>query len=118
MPSKSFFEVMALIEKRPGMYVGYGERERDKQLQGLEMLVAGYDLAVNHHGIRDAGLDAFARFPEYLRDRFGWSMSCGPIVAIRNVSTSPEDAWDLFWRLLWEFRDNQVGESSSGGGAG
>jgi hypothetical protein len=84
--------------------VGGSNDQRGKQLGNLEMLIAGYALAVYHHGLRDPGFDAYAGFPEFLRDRFGWSMSCGPIAAVRQVSLSDDDAWTRFWDLLWEFR--------------
>jgi hypothetical protein len=68
------------------------------------MLIVGYSLAVYHHRLSDSGWVAYASFPDYLRERFGWSMSCGPIAAIRQDAGGDDEAWDRFWDLLWEFR--------------
>ncbi len=98
----SLLTMLALVEKRPSMYLGYDESHRAQQLDALESFIAGYCAAVHHHGLIDAGYTAYARFPDYLRNRFGWSMSCGPIAAIREHSDRDAAAWDLFWTLLWD----------------
>ncbi len=114
---RSFFTLMDLIEKRPGMYVGYSNAQRDEQLRGLELLIVGYGLAVQLHGVHDSGVEAYSGFADYLRDRFGWSMSCGPLAAIRQASDSSDDAWSSFWRLLSEFRASvETGTQSEGAG--
>lgn len=82
----SLYAILDLVRQRPSMYVGWTDAERDKQLAGLEMLIAGYTLAIHQHGISDEGCDSYARFPDYLQVRFGWSMSCGPLFAIREAS--------------------------------
>ncbi|HYP99073.1 MAG TPA: hypothetical protein VER96_10380 [Polyangiaceae bacterium] len=74
---------------------------------GLEMLIAGYSLAVRHHRLEDRGWESYAGFSDYLRDRFGWSMSRAPISAIRDSVATDKEAWDLFWQLLEEFRHAQ-----------
>jgi hypothetical protein len=114
-PMASLFDVLELVEKRPGLYVGYSDAERGDQLLALETLIRGYAQAIHHHGIRDPGWDAYAAFPGYLQERFGWSMSCGPIAAIRSASAGDEDAWKRFWALLWEFRTQRCvpGDASS-----
>jgi hypothetical protein len=89
------------------MYIGFDEHERGRQLDGLEMLIAGYSLAVQHHGLHDDGLESYAGFREYLRSRFGWSMSCGEMAAIRSAASNDAEAWDLFWKLLQEFRESK-----------
>ena len=104
-PPPSLFTILALVQKRPGMYVGGTDAERTLQLDNLEMLITGYSLAVRQHGLRDAGFDVYAGFGPYLEERLGWSMSQGPIRAIRHAATHDAEAWDHFWRLLWEFRE-------------
>jgi hypothetical protein len=103
-PAPSLFAILELVEKRPAMYVGFSESERGDQLRNLEMLIIGYALAVRQYGLRDAGWEAYVSFPDYLEERFGWSMSCGPIAAIRSASPDDRDAWERFWALLREFR--------------
>src|SRR5688572_23772981 len=98
----SMYDVLELVRARPSMYVGGDESQYDRRLAGLEMLIAGYSLAVYHHVLQDAGWEDYASFPEYLGARFGWSMSRGPIVAIRDAAASDKEAWDLFWKTLEE----------------
>jgi hypothetical protein len=111
-PSPSLFTILGLVQMRPGMYVGGTDSERTLQLDNLEMLITGYSLAVRQHQLRDAGFDLYAGFSSYLEERFGWSMSQGPISAIRHAATSDTEAWENFWRLLWDFRDAK--ESQAG----
>ena len=101
----SLFAILALVEMRPGMYVGFSEFERGQQLRALDVLIGGYTLAIHQHGLQDPGFDAYAGFPDFLKGRFGWSMSCGPIAAILEASENDDEAWNSFWRLLWEYRD-------------
>jgi hypothetical protein len=54
------------------------------RLDNLEMLLHGYAIAVVAHGVNDPGGEFLRAFGDYLRDRFGWSMSCGAIDAIRR----------------------------------
>lgn len=103
------FAILELIRQRPSMYVGWDDDQFDKRLAGLEMLIAGYSLAVRHHDIKDDGWEAYARFPEYLRNRFGWSTSCGEIAAIRAAAGSDSEAWALYWKLLGEFKAADAG---------
>jgi hypothetical protein len=100
----SLFVILELVEKRPSMYVGFSDEERGAQLLGLEMLIAGYSLAVYQHRLNDPGWLAYASFPDYLQERFDWSMSCGPIRAIRDACGTDHEAWNRFWDLLREFR--------------
>lgn len=37
----SLFTVLEIVQKRPGMYLGYSDSERGAQLRSLEMLIAG-----------------------------------------------------------------------------
>lgn len=97
--------VLSLVNKRPGMYLGIADESADRRLDALEHLIAGYSLAVFQHGASDRGLDEWAVFPQRLTDRFGWSMSQGPIRAIRHASANDEEAWAKFWVLLKEFTD-------------
>ncbi|HTN83321.1 MAG TPA: hypothetical protein VL242_06540 [Sorangium sp.] len=100
----SVFDVLDEIRKRPGMYVGGDESQRVSQLQNLEQLLCGYCLALRHHRIQERVLDFNREFGAYLLETRGWSASCGPVAAIRDAAKSDVELWELFWRLVDEFR--------------
>ena len=86
------------------MYLGFDSSQRGKQLRHLETLIFGYKAATDELGADDPAVTAYDGFPQYLRDRFGWSMSCGPVSAIRDATSSDDEAWERFWLLLDEYR--------------
>jgi hypothetical protein len=100
----SVFDLLDEIEKRPGMYIGWGPDERGKQLESLEAMLMGYSHAVSMHGIDDPGKDFFETFIHFLQKRYGWSGELGPIGEIRYHAANDEEAWDMVWKLLREFR--------------
>jgi hypothetical protein len=100
----SVFDLLDEIRKRPTMYVGYDESKRALQLQTLEMLMAGYRMALYNHNIKERVSDFNREFARYLLETKGWCDSCGPVVAILQAAKSEEEAWDLYWKLVDEFR--------------
>ena len=100
----SVFDLLEEIEKRPNMFLGWGPDERGKQLESLEAILMGYGHAVARHGIDEPGRNFLQTFGHFLRERYGWSESLGPISEIRVHATSDEDAWQLMWKLIREFR--------------
>lgn len=100
----SIFEVLDEIRKRPGMYIAGGETQRVVQLQSLEQLLQGYSLALRYHRIQEPVADFAREFGAYLWQTRGWSASCGPVAAICKAAKSGDDAWELFWKLVDEFR--------------
>jgi hypothetical protein len=105
--SPSLFRYLDAIRQRPGMYTGADSHDWSGHLDRIEMLVAGYLQAVMVHGVRDRGMDVYCGFSEYLGRRFGWNVQGGPIRTIRRESGSDDEAWEMFWRLLSEFRDQE-----------
>jgi hypothetical protein len=101
--ASKFLSFLSKVHQRPGMYVGGMDADYATQLDRLEMLIHGYLIALRSHQIEDVGAAAYGAFPEYLRSRFGWSMSQGPIRAIRRACPSDREAWELFWSLLADF---------------
>ena len=69
-------------------------------LNQLETLLIGYERALDAHDVRDDIRDFRTAFAEYLRGRYGWSMSCGPFSALIENS---ELAWERFWIELEGF---------------
>jgi hypothetical protein len=100
----SIFDLLDEIRKRPGMYVGYDDSKRALQLQTIETLVDGYRLALQYHNIKEPVSDFNHEFAMYLSETREWSESCGPVVAILEAAKSEEEAWELFWQLVDEFR--------------
>jgi len=98
------FDLLAAIEGRPGMYLGDPETGRSRQLDDLEMLLHGYSLALQQHALTGPGREFLRSFGEYLRELFGWSMSAGPTAAILAATSTDEDAWTYFWKLIGEYR--------------
>ena len=96
---------LALVQKRPEMYLGMAAENPDRRLDALEHLIAGYSGAVFAHMIPDRGFEEWAAFPDRLANRFGWSMCQGPVRAIRHASSTDEEAWTRLWGLLEQFTD-------------
>jgi hypothetical protein len=100
----SVFELLDQIEQHPSIYLGGDTKQRILQLQNLELLLAGYALALRAHNLDETVEDFVRDFGEYLRRTRGWSASCGPVAAIRDAVGSDSGAWELFWRLVKEYR--------------
>jgi hypothetical protein len=101
---KSLFELLNAIRLRPEMYVGGDRSQRGAQLQHLEFLLHGYALAVEVHHL-DEGVKDFPReFAEYLQHTYGWSAAAGPVAAIRDATSDDDEAWELFWSLVQDFK--------------
>lgn len=100
----SIFDLLDEIRKRPNMYLGYDESKRALQLQTIETLVDGYRLALHYHDIKEPVSDFNREFGSYLWETKGWSASCGPVAAILKAAKSEEEAWELFWQLVNDFR--------------
>jgi hypothetical protein len=114
----SVFNVLKKIEKYPGMYIGYDDEHPGARLSSLEAMLMGYAQALQEHGVSEPGLDFMHTFAEYLRGRYGWSMSCGPIAAIYMAYPDEKQAWQMFWKLVWEFRDTLATAGNGGKGGG
>lgn len=98
------FDLLDEIRKRPSMYVGGDDRDRVRQLQALEHILYGYATALEYHGIHEPVADFLGEFSEYLRITRRWGLSCGPTAAIVDATATEQEAWDLFWALVDEFR--------------
>jgi len=103
MPA-SVFDILEAVRSRPAMYVGGSDADRAGQLRTLEVLLQGYAMAVNQHGLRDAVADFNRDFGSYLYRRFGWSMSTGPVAAILDVEADGDAAWERYWHLVDDFK--------------
>lgn len=112
---KSVFDVLDEVRRRPELFLGLDESKRAEQLQSLEHLLGGYALALRQHGIQEQVIDFPREFGRYLRTTRGWSASCGPTAAICDVAGRGEEAWQLFWSLVDEFRDHVYRKGASGG---
>lgn len=100
------FTLLNEIRQQPEMYVGGDSRDRTAQLRNLEILLNGYSLAVEMHGLDDPGRGFVRSFAAYLHRRFGWPIGLGPIVAILDGVRPGEDPWRRFWTLIDDFREH------------
>lgn len=100
----SVFDLLEDIENRPGLFLGWTPADRGEQLRDLEAVLMGYGHAVDRHGVDDPGRNFLQSFGRFLRERYDWTESSGPIASIRAHATSDEEAWQLTWKLIWEFR--------------
>jgi hypothetical protein len=105
------FDLLDEVRKRPGLFVGGDERHRVQQLQDLELLLFGYAMALRYHSIQEPVTDFGREFAEYLNRTRDWSTSCGPTAAVIDATKNEQEAWELFWRLVDEFRTAMLSQS-------
>jgi len=106
----SFFNVLELIEARPGIYLGWDPQHRREQLTGLQFILLGYRLALEQHSIGTDDLNMLDELEKFLRQRSG-ADNLHAIDQIIRTSSTPDDAWDRVWTLLNEFRTlHRVGQ--------
>lgn len=113
---------LELIEKRPGMYL------REPGFASLESFIAGYDTALIDHRIQDDEQPPFSGFGAFAAARLGRAgeregamlpggkLDIGPIhwsTAIRDAAPDDRDAFDLFFKLLREFRGQAIQKDAS-----
>jgi hypothetical protein len=89
------------IEKTPELYIGVCDRS--VAFQRIQLMIQGYQAAIENHGIKSDIDNFIAEFGDHLARRHGWSTSCGPLSAVSRNSRSPEEAWVTLWRELREY---------------
>jgi hypothetical protein len=99
---KTIFDLLEEIESRPTMYVSGSTAQ---QLRDLELLLGGYVIALEMHGVAEPGGDFLAGFGQFLYESRGWSASCGPVQAIRDQVAGDDEAWRMVWILAREYRE-------------
>lgn len=100
----TIFDLLDQIRARPTMHLGDIADGRAR-LQSLESLISGYTLAVRAHGFAEPVADLLRELGEYLRLTRGWSAAYGPMTAIADAASHGDRAWDDFWDLLAEYRE-------------
>lgn len=85
------------VRLRPGMFV------RDGSLKDLQTLLAGYNTALDTHGI-DEGVPHMGHFSEWLQHHTDWPLALGWAIAIGRNPVDGEPALDTFFRLTDEYR--------------
>jgi len=67
-------------------------------------MLLGYGIALKVHGVDERfPFDPVGDFAVWVRERFGWGMSCGWAHAIEE-NAGAEEPLDLFFRLVDEYR--------------
>ena len=104
MSQSSILTILALIQKRPSMYLGWDHTRRREQLHALQAMLAGYTMALQQHRVGNDDLTALAELEEFLRKRTGAENFSG-IDRILATSQMEHEAWDRVWALIDEFRE-------------
>ena len=102
----SLMHWLDLIRARPGMYLGTGPPNFGTMLDRLDTRIVGYSEAVRAHEVHDAGIALYSSFWQFLERKLDRHMSQGTIPTIRLLSMTDAEAWETYWRLLAEFRNN------------
>lgn len=101
------FDALKTISQRPYMYLGGdSETSRFELLRRLELLLFGYGLAVRIHNTPEPVSDFCRGFSDWLRVNYKWDLSNGVTAAFRQHVSAPEEAWQLFWRLVNEYQQH------------
>ena len=107
MPRDDLYSFLMKVKARPGMYVG-----DPKSLHILETMIHGYHVALLNYEIDEFGSNFNRAFAEFVYRGKGWSMSCGWAVALSEHSRGADQAFDLFFSLLEEFRGSAAKSSA------
>ncbi len=94
------------------MYLGLDDEHRIEQLESLDMLLHGYQLALHTHGVVEVVGNFQRQFGDFIAARYPGSHSIGPISAIIDSSADGHEAWRSFWTLVNEFKDLFVHQPS------
>jgi hypothetical protein len=95
----TFFELLASIRQRPGMYIGR------QSLQGLEAWLMGYHFARLQAELPPLPDEAeFDGFDEFVCDRYHWHDVGGWAAHIAYHHRDDHNAFHEFFQLLDEFR--------------
>ncbi len=98
----SLFAVLKLVELQPETYLRCSSRS--EQLRALSVFLAGYELALEQHDASDPGRNFAHDFGVFLEKRY--AIRRAPLDIVRAVSLDDDEAWELLWKLFWEFRDS------------
>src|SRR5262249_11587693 len=82
--------------KHPAMFI------RDGSLRESENMIWGYMTALQVHRI-DEGLPNMRHFGVWLKQKTGWSMTCGWADAIRSHCSPPSTPLDMFFGFVNEY---------------
>ncbi|ATY16352.1 hypothetical protein CU254_13640 [Amycolatopsis sp. AA4] len=79
-------------------------RLRQRSLRDLQILLLGYGVALDVHGIdEEFEWRPVGPFAQWLEARFGWPMALGWAAAVEEHADG-EDPLDVFFRLRDEYR--------------
>lgn len=96
---ESFYDMLDVIRKKPGMYIG------EPSINRLDAFLAGHAVALGRVKLTLRGEEGFHRFHDWVARRLGFGESTsGWCNMIRDKSTSEADAFQQFFILLDEFR--------------
>ena len=94
-----FFEVLEIIRKRPGMYVG-----SPNSLRSLMSLVNGYALGRAECKLPLTGADDMDEFEKWVEKRYAYTGTMGVCNLLIEQSGADEKAFDLYFELFDLYR--------------
>ena len=98
---KKFYETLEKLRKKPGLFIG------KKDIKRLRDLISGYCCAIydiSKDDIADDGLSF--RFQRFIEEKTGISHPSMHWSKIISIGRTNEEAFDEFFRLLDEYKNN------------
>lgn len=97
------FVFLEKIHARPTAFLSGSGTPLD-WLREIASMTFGYSTALRQHEIREPVLAFEVEFNQFLARTKGWSTSTGPVEAIRRSTATDLEAWELFWKLVEDFK--------------
>jgi len=97
-------DILRKVKNTPEMYVGGTSDNREEQLKNLQWFILGCQATNDEISSETKFMLEFGKF---IRDKYGWSMSCGPIDAILKNCESPEKAWEFWWSEIESWKQEK-----------
>lgn len=88
----SIYNILTIIKKRPGMYVG------EVSLRSIKVYLHGYEMAMMDAGVKDVSIPRFHDFNEFVREKYGYYESTAGWVNMILAVTIGLDPRNISWK--------------------
>jgi len=100
--SEYLYDLLQRIKQRPGMYLGRCSITR------LRMLIMGYSMSRGELGLSTTKQEKeFGKFQQWIQEKFKIASTQGWDSIILFFSADERDAFDKFYKLFEEFRNQE-----------